>query len=119
VPADNEPRADAEAIRALVAEIARFYVSDKALRRAQRRMAEVLSSPEPPSEKAVRSYLTAVRRYFDGFEREARRHLADVDRRLAWASQLQFNLAAERDVTARRVEATQGVLARVAELGGR
>jgi hypothetical protein len=111
--------ARAEALRALVTEIARFYVSDKALRKAQQRMAALLASGEPLPEKAVRAYLSEVRRYFEGFEREARDHLSDVERRLARVSQLQFNLAAERGVTARRVEATQGVLSRVAELGGR
>ena len=54
--------------------------------------------------------------YFSGFEREARAHLADIDKRLARVSQLQFNLTAERGVTARRVEVTQGVLARLAEV---
>jgi hypothetical protein len=41
--------------------------------------------------------------------------LADVDRRLAKVSQLQFNLTAERGVTARRVEVTQAVLTRARE----
>lgn len=117
MPADLEAATDAEAIRALVAEIARFYVSDKALRRAQQRMAALLASADPLPEKAVRAYLAEVRRYFTGFEREAREHLVDVERRLARVSQLQFNLAAERGVTARRVEATQGVLARIAQIG--
>jgi hypothetical protein len=58
-------------------------------------------------------------RYFRGFEREARAHLRDLDERLARVSQLQFNLTAERGVAARRAELTQGVLARVEELGPR
>jgi RecA/RadA recombinase len=117
VPAEARTALDPEALRALVAEIARFYVSDKALRRAQRRMADLLSRGGDLPEKAVRAYLAEVRRYFEAFEREAHAHLGDVDRRLARASQLQYNLTAERGVTARRVEATQGVLARVGDLG--
>ena len=117
VPAEARTALDPEALRALVAEIARFYVSDKALRRAQRRMADLLSRGGDLPEKAVRAYLAEVRRYFEAFEREAHAHLGDVDRRLAHASQLQYNLTAERGVTARRVEATQGVLARVGDLG--
>jgi hypothetical protein len=72
-------------LRALVAEIARFYVSDKALRRAQRRMADLLSRGGDLPEKAVRAYLAEVRRYFEAFEREAHAHLGDVDRRRARA----------------------------------
>jgi hypothetical protein len=45
--------------------------------------------------------------------------VSDVDRRLAKVSQLQFNLTAERGVAARRVEVTQGVLARLLELARR
>jgi hypothetical protein len=117
VRAELSSPVDEDALRALVAEIARFYVSDKALRRAQQRMADLLTGGAPPSRKAVAEYLAEVRRYFEGFQREAREHLGDVDRRLARVSQLQFNLAAERGVTARRVEATQGVLERIAQLG--
>ncbi len=117
--ADADAPVDPDRIRALVADIAGFYVSDKALRRAQRRMADLLAAGTALPEKDVRAYLKAVRRYFEGFEREARGHLADVDRRLAHVSQLQFNLTAERGVTARRIEATQGVLARIAQLAGR
>jgi len=69
------------------------------------------------SDEKTAAYLDAVRRYFAGFEREARAHLSDVERRLARASQVQFNLTAERGVAARRVEITQGVLSKLAELG--
>ena len=81
VPAEARTALDPEALRALVAEIARFYVSDKALRRAQRRMADLLSRGGDLPEKAVRAYLAEVRRYFEAFEREAHAHLGDVDRR--------------------------------------
>jgi hypothetical protein len=106
---------DRERVHALVEEIARFYVRDRSMARAQRAMVELLAQGDP-SEPDVATYLAAVRRYFAGFEREAREHLREVESRLARVSQLQFNLTAERGVAARRVAATQGVLSRVAEL---
>jgi hypothetical protein len=103
----------------LVAEIDGFYVRDRAMRGAQAEMKRVLAGAAPPSDADVERYVGAVKKYFDGFEREARAHLSDVDRRLAKVSQLQFNLTAERGVAAKRVEVTQGVLARVLELARR
>jgi hypothetical protein len=108
--------ADGEALAALVAEIGRFHIRERAMRRAQADIERLLANGGEPGEAAVRRYLGAVRGYFSGFEREARQHLGDVERRLAKVSQLQFNLAAERGVAVRRVEATQGVLARALEL---
>jgi len=61
-------------------------------------------------QRARANYLAAVRRYFAGFEREAREHLRDVDRRLEHLNQVQFNLTAERGVAVKRIEATQAVL---------
>jgi hypothetical protein len=110
---------DRAALAALADEIGRFYVRERALRRAQETMLAALGRDEPPSERAVRAYLAAVLRYFTGFEREARSRLHDLDRRLAKVSQLHFNLTAERGVAAARVDRTQGVLARVAELARR
>jgi hypothetical protein len=110
------PARDAEALAGLVAEVGRFYVRDRAMRRAQAEMSAALAAGGPPSDALVERYLAAVRRYFGGFEREARAHLADLDRRLARANQLQFNLTAERGVTQRRVEITQGVLGRIEEV---
>jgi len=107
--------ADRERLEALATEIGRFYVRDKALRRAQAALERALAEGEPPP-SVVEAYLKAARKYFAGFAREAQGHLADVERRLARASQLQYNLAAERGVAARRIEATQGVLARVEEI---
>ncbi len=98
--------------------VERFYVTDRRLRRAQARMARALDGSDP-SVADVRAYLAAVERYFAGFEREARRHLRDIERRLARVAQLQFNLTAERGVATQRVAATQGVLARLRELGAR
>lgn len=67
-------------------------------------------------EGARRRYLQAVRKYFAGFEKEARTHLRDVDRRLEHVNQMQFNLNAERGVAVKRIEATQSVLADVSEM---
>ena len=109
---------DRAALAALVEEIGRFYITDRAMLRAHKAIVRTLASGDPP-DLAVAAYLNAVARYFTGFEREARAHLADVDRRLSRISQLQFNLTAERGVAAGRVEATQGVLARVRALVAR
>jgi hypothetical protein len=110
---------DREGLSALVAEIARFHIRDRKMRRAQARAANLLAGGAALSDEDAAAYLAAALRYFRGFEREARAHLRDLDGRLARASQLQFNLSAERGVAARRVEVTQGVLARVEELGPR
>ncbi len=67
-------------------------------------------------EKAREKYLQAVRKYFSGFEKEARTHLRDVDRRLENLNQVQFNLNAERGVAVKRIEATQSVLADLAAM---
>lgn len=107
---------DRERLRALVAEIAGFYATDRRLRKAQQRMADALATDADLSPKTVGLYLKEVSRYFAGFHREARAHLADVESRLAKVSQVQFNLTAERGVAARRVELTQGVLERIAEI---
>ena len=107
--------ADPTSLAALVAEIGRFHIRDKHMIRAQAEIARALANGVP-DDATVERYCAAVRAYFVGFEREARGRLADVDRRLAKVSQLQFNLTAERGVAERRVEATQGVLARVLEL---
>jgi hypothetical protein len=107
--------ADRSSLAALVAEIGRFHIRDKHMSRAQAEIVRALAN-EAPDDEAVERYCAAVRAYFVAFEREARGRLADVDRRLAKVSQLQFNLTAERGVAERRVAATQGVLARVLEL---
>ncbi len=104
---------DRDRLVALVTEIGRFYITDRAMRRAQTDMSAALSHSEPLAERRVRAYLKAVSRYFSGFEREARVHLADLDRRLGRVSQLQYNLTAERGVAERRVEATARVIAHV------
>ena len=106
---------DLHALEALVGEVSRFYIRDRKMRRAHDAMTARLEKKAAVSDRTASAYLTTVAAYFGGFEREARAHLADVDRRLARVSQLQYNLTAERGVTARRVEVTQGVLTRIAE----
>ena len=110
--------AEPDKLAALVAEIGRFHVTDRNLRRAQERIVKALAQGEPPP-GVVEAYLISVKRYFAGFEREARAHLQDLERRLGHASQVQFNLTAELGVAARRVEAVQGVLAKLAEVAER
>jgi len=104
------------ALEALHAEIGRFYVRDRALLRVQMEMGKALQTRDDIDPSAVRTYLREVARYFEGFEREARGHLKNVESRLARIDQVQFNLTAERGVAAQRVEATQGVLTRLREI---
>lgn len=110
---------DVRALETLVGEVSRFYIRDRTMRRAHDAMTSRLEKKGIVSEKMAATYLATVAAYFGGFEREARAHLADVDRRLARVSQLQYNLVAERGVTAKRVEVTQGVLDRIAECTNR
>ena len=105
-----------ERLAALIERIGRFVVRDRRLTRAQTSMEAHLKAATEPSPAETLAYLSAVRAYFSSFEREARAHLRDVDTRLAHASQVQFNLTAERGVAERRVEVTQGVLGDLAEL---
>ena len=79
--------------------------------RSAQRAIEAATAAGTPDPSAARAYLAAVRRYFSAFEREARGHLRDVDRRLEHASQVVFNLTAERGVAVKRIDATGGVLA--------
>jgi hypothetical protein len=104
-------------LRVLVEEVGRFYVRDRDLTRAQKKMEQTLAGGAEPSESERRAYVSAVRRYFSGFEREAQSHLRAVDARLKRINQEQFNLTAERGVAARRVEATQHVLSVLADVG--
>jgi len=98
-----------EDFRALVTRVGEFYITDRAMKNAQKRMEGALASGAT-DERLKNEYLTAVRRYFTGFEREARAHLRDVDKRLEHVNQVHFNLTAERGVAVRRIEATQTVL---------
>lgn len=102
--------------RALVARVGEFYITDKAMKSAQKTIESELASGDP-DERARAGYLTAVRRYFTGFEKEARAHLRDVDKRLEHVNQVAFNLTAERGVAVRRIEATQAVLQELERVG--
>jgi len=102
-------------LRAFAERIATFHITDRAMLRAQRAFMAELAAGEP-SPAAVRTYLDAVRAYFTGFNRDAQAQLASVDRDLERLYQRQYNLAAERGVAVKRIEAVQGVLALLAEL---
>ena len=82
--------------------------------RAQKTFETALAAGSP-SAAEIRTYLAAVRAYFIGFERDAHAQLTSVDRELDALYQRQYNLAAERGVAAKRVEAVEGVLATLAE----
>ncbi|MBV8639458.1 MAG: hypothetical protein JO322_15380 [Candidatus Eremiobacteraeota bacterium] len=104
-----------DAFAALVARVGAFHVTDRAMKNAQTVVEEAIRKGTC-DDRARAAYLDAVRRYFKPFEREARTHLRDVDRRLEHANQVVFNLTAERGVAVKRIEATQGVLADLATL---
>ena len=108
-----------ENLRALVARVGEFHIRDGAMRRAQQRMGALLASGGDAAPKEIEGYLAQVRRYFTGFEREARAHLTDVEKRLAHVGQLQFNLTAERGVAAKRIEVTREVLSTLTALAQR
>jgi flavin-dependent dehydrogenase len=93
----------------LVARIGAFHITHRATKAAQRAIEAAIRDGEV-DESTLSDYLRAVRRYFAGFDREARAHLRDVDRRLERVNQIHFNLAAERAVAVKRIEGTQGVL---------
>jgi hypothetical protein len=103
-------------LRDLAERVAAFHITDRAMLRAQNTFTGALRAGEP-SPAARDAYLHAVRTYFSGFERDAQAQLAGVDRELDLLYQRQYNLAAERGVAHKRLEAVQGVLASVAELG--
>ena len=94
---------------ALVQRIAAFHITDRAMLRAQQEVQAALAAGAA-GERERERYLRAAERYFSGFEREARTHLRDVDRRLEAQNQVIFNLTAERGVAVKRIEATQAVL---------
>ena len=102
-------------LREFAARVAEFHITDRAMLRAQRALETALQSGDPaPDVRAA--YLAAVRTYFSGFERDAQAQLAGVDRELDLLYQRQYNLAAERGVARKRLDAVQGVLASLAEL---
>jgi hypothetical protein len=98
-----------DSLRRLVAQVGAFHITDRAMLGAQRSIEAALRNGDP-DDAARRAYYQAVRRYFEGFDREARAHLRDVDRRLERLNQVHFNYTAERGVAVKRIEATQALL---------
>lgn len=94
---------------ALVKRVGEFYITERAMKSAQKKIEAALAAGNSDV-RAREEYLAAVRRYFSGFEKEARGHLRSVDKRLEHINQVHFNLTAERGVAVRRIEATQAVL---------
>jgi hypothetical protein len=105
---------DAE-FAALVAHVGGFHITDRSMKRAQEETATAVATGDVDA-RTHDAYLSAVRHYFDGFQREARAALRDVDKRLEQINQVAFNLTAERAVAVKRIEATEGVLHGVADL---
>jgi hypothetical protein len=99
-----EPR-----VAALAVHVGAFHITDRAMTRAQREIERAIQAGGV-DQRARDAYVAAVRHYFEGFGREARAHLRDVDRRLVNLNQVQFNLTAERAVAVKRIEATDAVL---------
>ena len=93
----------------LVERVAAFHITDRSMRQAQDAVAQALAAGTLDERQRL-TYLDAVRRYFGGFEREARAQLREVDGRLEHANQVLFNLTAERAVVTKRIEATCAVL---------
>lgn len=104
-------------VRSLHALVGSFHLRERAIVRAHEEMTRLLASGEPDAMQIAR-YTAAVHRYFQGFAREAREHLEDVDKRLGRVSQVQFNLAAERGVTVKRLDAVRDVLDRLGDVAG-
>ena len=98
----------------LVARVGGFHITQRKMKHAQLEIERAITDGEV-DQRRCDGYLAAVREYFDGFAREARAHLRDVDRRLVDANQVQFNLTAERGVAVKRIEATDAVLHLLAE----
>jgi hypothetical protein len=99
----------------LVETVGAFHITERAMKHAQAEAEAAVHAGES-TDAAIARYLEAVNRYFSGFEREARAHLRDLDKRLEGLNQVIFNLTAERGVAVKRIEATQSVLAQTQAL---
>jgi hypothetical protein len=88
----------------LTALIDAFHITDRSLLRARERL-RVEASADSHAE-----FRRHALRYFRALEREARHHLADLDRKLDELYQRQYNLQAERGVAQRRLAGARGVL---------
>jgi hypothetical protein len=104
-----------ERFATLVRTVGAFHLTDRTMRSAQERIERTLAGGSPDS-AAISAYLSAVRRYFEPYRREAEGQLKHVDRELERLYQVQYNLTAERGVVAKRIEAVRGVLDALAEL---
>jgi hypothetical protein len=102
----------------LVNRVGSFHITHRAMKRAQAAI-EAAIGKGAVDDATRAAYLDEVRRYFEGFDREAREQLRDVDRRLERANQVHFNLTAERGVAVKRIEATSSVLEVLATVAGR
>lgn len=129
--ADGLPNAQ---LSALVAEVNRFYIRDRSLLAAQRRLS-ARSTEGRVDAREVAAYLSAARRYFARFHGDAQVRLREVAARLERAnqemlraqgqgatpqriehvSQLQFNLTAELAIARARVARTAGMLEALAQ----
>lgn len=87
------------------------------MKSAQRKMESALASGDV-DEATKNAYLAQVKRYFAGFEREARGHLRNLDKRLEHINQVHFNLSAERGAAVKRIEVTQSVLQDIDRVAG-
>jgi hypothetical protein len=105
------------ALAALATHVGGFHITDRAMKRSQEDVAAAIAAGDV-DDRTRDAYLSAVRHYFNGFQREARAHLRDVDKRLEQINQVAFNLTAERGVAVKRIEATEGVLRDVGALQG-
>ena len=105
-----------DALRALVALVDEFYITQRRMKAAQQRVSALLERGDVPEEEA-RRYVRAVNDYFKSFEHEIRAHLRSLDGRLSKAYQVQFNLTAEREVAVKRMEATRAVIDAATHVG--
>ncbi|MBV8375078.1 MAG: hypothetical protein JO302_06170 [Candidatus Eremiobacteraeota bacterium] len=108
---------DKSPLAQLALRVGNFHITDRAMRRAQDAIEEALDAGNA-DETAGRAYLDSVRRYFDGFSSEARRHLREIDHRLEEVNQVHFNLIAERSVAVKRIEAIEAILRTAIEIEG-
>ncbi len=104
-----------DSFASLVGQIGEFYITDRTMKKAQINVQAALDAGNLEDRDRA-EYINTAGRYFSSFEREARQHLQAVDKRLEHADQVQFNLNAERGVTVGRIQATQAVLAALAEV---
>ncbi len=102
--------------RELVGRVGAFYITQKKMRTAQDTIETALKNDSIVNDSQQRAYLQTVQQYFTEFEREARKQLSSLDKRIENVSQVHFNLTAERNVAVRRIEATQQVLTQLTTL---